>query len=83
VVTEAVRTWLSARYAAGLSMHMPPLQRFGKVLAAAGAMAVVVALVRDLPVFVTVPAGAAAYGVVLLATGGVRFRRGGLPDLPL
>jgi hypothetical protein len=83
VVTEGVRTWLSQRYAAGLSVHMPPVRRFGKVLAAAGAMALVVLALRAFPVFVTVPAGASTYVAVLLATGGIRLRRGGWPHVPL
>jgi O-antigen/teichoic acid export membrane protein len=83
VVTEAVRTWLSGRYAATLSMRMPPIGRFWKVLAAVGGMAIVVAALRERPAFVTVPAGAVAYAAVLLATRGLRFRRGALPDLPL
>lgn len=83
VATEGVRTWLSARYAAGLSMVMPPARRFAKVAIASAVMAGVTALAAGGPVLVTVAAGAFSYAAVLLATGAVRLRRGALPELPL
>lgn len=83
VATEGVRTWLSARYAAGLSMVMPPVRRFAKVGLAAVVMGVMTWLAAQAPVLVTVAVGAVSYAAVLLATGAVRLRRGALPDLPL
>lgn len=83
VATEGVRTWLSARYAAGLSMAMPPARRFTKVLLAGAIMGAMTWLAGQAPVLVTVAVGAVSYAAVLLATGAVRLRRGALPDLPL
>lgn len=85
VATEGVRTWLSARYAAGLSMVMPPLRRFRKVVLASAVMGLAtwLAVQAPVPVPVTIAVGAISYAAVLLATGAVRLRRDGLPDLPL
>lgn len=83
VATEALRTWLSARYAARLGMHMPPLRRFSRIAVATAAMALAVALADGLHVLVAVPLGAAVYAGALLATGAVRLRPGRLPELPL
>lgn len=83
VATEGVRTWLSARYAADLSMVMPPPSRFGKVVLASAAMALATWLVRQAPVAVTIGVGAFTYAAVLVASGAVRLRRDRLPELPL
>lgn len=83
VVTEAVRTWLSARYAAALSIVMPPIGRFAKIALATAGMGLVTWLAGRWPIAVTIALGATSYAVILLATGGVRLRRGALPDLPL
>jgi O-antigen/teichoic acid export membrane protein len=82
VATEVVRTWLSGRYAGSLGLHMPPLARFRRVVMATVAMVAVVALLRSAPVLLAVPVGAFVYVAVLVASGGLRLRRG-LPDLPL
>lgn len=83
VATEGVRTWLSARYAAGLSMVMPPFRRFRKVVLASAVMGLATWMAGQAPVLLTIAVGAISYVAVLLATGAVRPRRDGLPDLPL
>jgi O-antigen/teichoic acid export membrane protein len=83
VATEVARTWLSAHYAAGLSMAMPSISRFWRLLLATAGMALVTWLSSGLPVVITIAVGGAGYAAVLLATGAVRLRRGRLPELSL
>jgi O-antigen/teichoic acid export membrane protein len=81
VVTEALRTvpmlWLLSN--AGLPMTPP--RRFWRSLLAGLVMATVVVLAPLPAVWMSVAAGGTAYVVALYLAGGIRFRRGELPEL--
>lgn len=79
VVTEGIRTWLSARYAKGLSLAMPAGTRFARIGVAAVGMAAVTWGALAAPVLVTVGVSAATYVLLLVVTGAVRLR-GGRPE---
>ena len=81
VLTEGVRTMLAVSYARRLEFPMTRFRRFVPILVAAGAMGGAVAAARGAPVLLSIPLGAAAYALVLALLGGIRFRRGALPEL--
>jgi O-antigen/teichoic acid export membrane protein len=81
VATEAVRTILAARYVHHLELPMTGPRRFVRSGLAAGALAVVVVAAGSLPVLLTIALGALAYLAALVALGGIRLRRGALPEL--
>lgn len=81
LLTEVVRTALAAHFAAQEGVRRTSILRLRNVLLATLVMCVVVWPLRDYSVFVSIPAGGAAYIAALLATGAMRVR-GGL-RLPL
>lgn len=81
VVTEALRTGLALRFAGEAGLSLPSPARFWRVLLAGGVMAGVVALADLKTAWLAVALGAVVYAVALLLVGGIKVRRGGLPDL--
>jgi O-antigen/teichoic acid export membrane protein len=80
VATELVRTVAALRYAGRARLPLTPAARFWRAGVAAAVMAAVLLAIRP-PLWAAVPLGAAVYGAVLAALGGVRFAGGGLPRL--
>ncbi len=83
VVTEAVRAALAGLFTRRLSIGLPTPGRFAKVVAATAIMALVAMALRHGPIVVTIAAGAASYGGVLVALGGIRLHRNRIPDITL
>lgn len=76
VATEAVRMSIGRRFARDAAFAPPPVSRFWRAIVATAAMvAVLLGLGLDNP-WIGIPAGAAAYGAVLAATGGLSVREG-------
>ncbi|MCA0374538.1 MAG: flippase [Gemmatimonadetes bacterium] len=75
LITEVVRTVLSARYAVQEGVARTPLRRLRHLLVATVVMTLVVWPLRTQPVFVSVPAGGVAYLLTLVAFGAIRLRR--------
>jgi len=81
LATEVLRMGLAAAYARRDGFALLRVQRIGKSLLAAGAMALTLYFVADAPVWISVPAGAATYLVTLTLLGGVVLRRSAPPAL--
>jgi len=81
VLTEAVRTVVVLGYSRGTGLPFTSWRRFWRTAAAGATMAAVLALTSAVPWWGAVALGALVYGVVLTLLGGLRFRRGALPDL--
>jgi O-antigen/teichoic acid export membrane protein len=81
VATEAVRTILAVRYVHHLDLPMTSPRRFVRSGLGAGVLAVAVLAAGSLPVLLTIGLGALAYLATLVALGGIRLRRGALPEL--
>ena len=81
LITETVRTILSLAYAAREGLPLPPLRRFWRAGIAAAAMAAALVALRPPSLWMALALGAAAYTIVLLLTGGLKVRAGGLPAL--
>ena len=80
LATEVVRTLIGLGYGARFGLGFGFVARLWRPLLATAAMALLLWRLALPNVFVAVAAGVAAYGVVLLVTGGVRIR-GGKPAL--
>ena len=80
VATELMRTVTALRYAGRAGLPLTPGRRFWRGAAAAAVMAAVLVAAR-LPLWAAVPLGAAVYGAVLAALGGIRMSGGALPRL--
>ncbi|MBI5431321.1 MAG: flippase [Planctomycetes bacterium] len=81
LATEAIRAGFAAWCARKLEYPLTGLARFWKSAVAAGAMALALRCLPETHVLVAIGAGAATYGLVLAALGGIRFERGALPSL--
>jgi O-antigen/teichoic acid export membrane protein len=81
VATELLRLVLAQHQATRLGFAVPSLMLGRKPVIASIVMALVLLTPAGRNPWLAVPAGAAAYGAVLVALGGLRFRRGGLPEL--
>ncbi len=81
VVTESIRTIPLLRLLARSGFPMAPPRRFGRTLLAGAVMAAVVAIVPFPSLWLAIPAGGVAYALALFLAGGIRFRRGALPEL--
>ncbi|MEP7325329.1 MAG: oligosaccharide flippase family protein, partial [Gemmatimonadota bacterium] len=81
VATEVVRTGMALFFAARFGFRFPRFDRLARSLAAGLAMAAVLLLVRHWPLGSALALGPLAYLAVLTATGGIRWRGGGLPSL--
>lgn len=79
--TEVVRTVMASRYAWSLGLTVPAPWRFGRMLVALAMMTGSLLLLADAPVTLRILAGAATYVTTLTVVGGLRFRRGELPEL--
>ncbi|MEQ1692879.1 MAG: flippase [Gemmatimonas sp.] len=83
LATEIVRTLLALRYSRQLGLPMTPLRRFQRVMLATMFMAAAVWALADRSALLSVPVGGLVYVGVLVAVGGIRLRRGALPELTL
>lgn len=81
VATEVVRTGIAAGYAWNLGLRVPAPWRFGRTLIAVGVMTGSLVLLGHRSAPVLVLAGATTYLAALTVVGGLRFRRGELPEL--
>lgn len=81
VATELFRLVLSQRYAMRLGFAVPSLKRGRKPITAGIVMALVLLTPVGRNPWLAVPAAAAVYATILVALGGLRFRRDGLPEL--
>ncbi len=81
VVTESVRTVPMLRLLGQAGLPMASARRFWRTLLAGAVMAAVVVSLRSPSVGLTVAAGAIAYVFTLVLAGGIRLRRGALPEL--
>jgi O-antigen/teichoic acid export membrane protein len=81
VVSESFLAILVVSAVAAHGLPMAPLSRFWRVLIAGGIMAVVVVALTDFPLWLSVPAGAGVYVVVLFLLGGIELERGRFPRL--
>lgn len=81
VATELVRAVIAIRYTTCLGLPMTSARRFGRILAAAGVMVLLVRGVGVQGLWLTMALGAAGYLGTLIALGAIRFRRGALPEL--
>lgn len=79
--TSVGRNFLTLAFTRRLQLPMTRPGRFRQGLIAGAVMAAVVIISSRLPVLVTITIGAAVYLGVLYALGGLRFRRGALPEL--
>lgn len=81
LATEVIRTVLAVRYVDRLGIPMTSITIFRRVLAASAVMAVPVVLLARAPVPAIVAAGLVTYAGTLTLVGGLRFRRGALPEI--
>lgn len=81
VLTEGIRTAMALVFAHRLDLPMANPKRLLPALTAGSAMAAAVLLARDLPVLIMILLGAIVYLGALSALGGIRYRRGALPEL--
>jgi O-antigen/teichoic acid export membrane protein len=80
-VTELLRLVLAQHQATRLGYAVPSLMLGRKAIIASIVMALVLMTPAGRNPWLAVPAGAVVYGAVLVTLGGLRFRRGGLPEL--
>jgi hypothetical protein len=83
LATEAVRAALALRFADAAGLPLTSPRRFWRPLAAGAGMAAVLIALRLEAVWAAVGAGAVVYAVALLVLGGLKLRRGALPELSL
>jgi O-antigen/teichoic acid export membrane protein len=81
VLTEIVRMTLAMRYGSRLGFGVTPPVRYWRSLLAGVAMAVAVLLLPGDSLLLSVLVGATVYVAALAAVGGLRLRRGALPEL--
>ncbi len=81
VLTELVRLTLAMRYGAQLGFGVTPPVRYWRSLLAGVAMAVAVLMLPGNSLLLSVVVGATVYVAALAAVGGIRLRRGALPEL--
>lgn len=81
VATESVRTVPMLRLLSISGLPMAPPRRFWRTLLAGLIMATVVLLAPLSSVWMSVTAGGIAYVLALYLAGGIRFRRGALPEI--
>jgi O-antigen/teichoic acid export membrane protein len=81
VATDVVRLALNLAFVSELGLRAISLRSLWRPVLAATCMAVVVWLRRDGPIWISVPAGATAYAVGVLALGAVRLSPAGRPEL--
>ena len=81
VASESVRTVPMLRLLSRAGLPMAPPRRFWRPLLAGLAMATVVLLAPLPSVWMSVAAGGMTYVLALYLAGGIRFRRGTLPEL--
>ena len=81
--TEIVRTAITLRGAVQAGFPLPSPARFWRASVATVAMTAALLLVRPSPVVASILLGALTYGAVLILAGGIRLRRGMLPELTL
>ena len=81
LLTEAFRMLLAFRAGGVFGWPLPRASRLWRSLLSGGAMAVGLSLLGPRPLPLMIGFGVVLYFVVLSAVGGVRFRRGGLPEL--
>ncbi|HEY5547600.1 MAG TPA: oligosaccharide flippase family protein [Gemmatimonadaceae bacterium] len=79
--TELLRLVLAQHQATRLGYAVPSLKLGRKAIIASVVMALVLMTPAGRNPWLAVPAGAVVYGAVLVALGGLRFRRAGLPEL--
>ena len=80
VATEAIRMLIALLYLKLEGFKMIDLRRFWRSLAAGLTMTLALALLRP-PLLAAIPLGAAIYVATLMILGGIRIRRGELPEL--
>jgi O-antigen/teichoic acid export membrane protein len=81
VLTESIRTVLALRYTQAQGLPMTSSGRFWRTLVAGGVMALAIGVVEVSNLILAGALAAGVYGLVLLLVGGIRFRRGGIPEL--
>jgi len=81
--TEIVRTAITLRGAVQAGFPLPSPARFWRASVATVAMTAALLLVRPGPVVASILLGGLTYGAVLILAGGIRLRRGMLPELTL
>ncbi|HEY7029060.1 MAG TPA: flippase [Gemmatimonadales bacterium] len=81
--TEIVRTTITLRGAVRAGFPLPSPGKFWRASIATVAMAAVLLVFRPGPVVASIFLGALTYCAVLILAGGIRLRRGMLPELTL
>jgi len=81
LLTEAARAIVVLGYSRGAGLPFTSGRRFWRAAVAGAAMGAVLLLARSAPWWVRVALGALTYGAVLTLVGGLRFGRGGRPEL--
>ncbi|MDH3732856.1 MAG: oligosaccharide flippase family protein [Gemmatimonadota bacterium] len=81
VVTELCRWRLAVRAARPIGLEGPPLRRYWRGIFAAAVMAGILFVLRDQPLWVTLPTGAGVWALALTAVGGIRRNERGSPEL--
>jgi len=74
LATELIRLGLAGWYAWGAGFPVVPVRRLVKAAVASGAMAAALIWASPGAIWTSIPLGAAVYGGVLLAVGGIRWR---------
>lgn len=83
VLTEALRAGVVLWYSHGAGLPFPSLRRFWRTILAGAIMALILMVTRAVPWWAAIALGVVTYGAVLILIGGLRFRRGSLPELTL
>ena len=81
VLTEVVRAGLALRNASTEGLRAPGFDRFWRALLASGVMALSLLPLARQPIWLSVPAGVAAFALTLFLVGGLRLSPSGSPEL--
>jgi O-antigen/teichoic acid export membrane protein len=81
LVTEGMRMLVALSFVAQEGFRLTWLARFWRPLLAAGAMTGALLLLGQANLMVSIAVGGAVYLVAITLVGGLRFRRGALPEL--
>lgn len=81
IATEIVAGYFMHSYAANQGLHFVSLKRFIRPTVATLAMALAIPATNTHSLIINIVVGSVVYILVLAAVGGIRFKKGQLPDL--